>query len=170
MRPLNDLEWEKLQERVRISDQYNPIGVEFYSATFILSEDGIKLNYKPNFSDTIKGSTIPKKLTDSKKETVKKIKKMKEIRYLQERNLSNLPKTLGSKQLVETIETIKKIKPDQWIGLNETLTRLTNIPMGASLKESIIAPPPNPTNKRSIMEELRQLFHLTIILENQKKR
>jgi len=115
MRPLNEVEWKKLQESVKITDEYSSIGVEFYNASFILSEDGIISNYKPDPRDKIKESTTSRKSMDSEKETVKKIKKLREIKYT-------------------------------------------------------IAPPRNPKNKKSIMEELRQLFHLTIILEKQKKR
>jgi hypothetical protein len=100
MRPLNEEEWKKLQEIVKKIDKEQSIGVDFHNVSFILSKDGIKSNYKSDLHNRIKESTMSRKLTDSEKET---LKKMREIKYT-------------------------------------------------------IAPPRNPKNKRSIMEELRQMF------------
>jgi len=100
MRPLNEEEWKKLQEIVKKIDKEQSIGVDFYNVSFILSKEGIISNYKSDLHNRIKESTMSRKLTDSEKET---LKKMREIKYT-------------------------------------------------------IAPPRNPKNKRSIMEELRQMF------------
>jgi len=111
MRPLNEVEWKKLQEIVKKTDKEQSIGVDFYNVSFILSGDGIKSikssynssNNRSDLDNRIKEITMSRKLTDLEKDRLKKIIKMREIQYT-------------------------------------------------------IATPSKPKNKRSIMEELRQMF------------